>query len=321
MTSNSNDRGAATWRENMLKKHTLLSVIKMPADLFYPQVSQGTYAIVIKARVPHNMTKDKVVWAILHDGVARTKTTVPRASNIDKIKASVQNFIVRQTAPTYIPGEIDGSLIEKSNLDLSPECYIGKKRNSRDFDISGVMGDIQQGNFAIRRHQTKNKRRHDSCAPFLLSHFFNQSERGKSGRNKELKQGDLPLISTSEQNNGISAMVSRKDVKKIYPSGSITISSNGGSCHAHYHGYEYAANGDVYVCLLKKEFAGDFSIFLCAAINSESWRFDYGRKFTKEKFDSIKIRIPVREGKIDYKKIKDMVKKQYSSINGKKGKS
>ena len=319
MASSSNERGAAAWRENMLKEHTLLSVIKMPPDLFYPEVAQGTYAIVIKAHVPHNMTKDKVVWAVLHDGVARTKTTVPRASNIDKIKASVTNFIVSQTLPKYTPAEIDSSLIEKSNLDLSPECYIGKKRNSRYFDISGVIGDVQQGNFAIHQHKTKNKWHHDSCQSFPLSHFFSQAERGKSGRNKELKQGDLPLISTSEKKNGISAMVCRKDVKKIYPSGSITISSNGGSCHAHYHGYEYAANGDVYTCLLKKEFAGDFSIFLCAAINSESWRFNYYRKFSQEQFDSIKIRIPVKGDKIDYKKIKDIVRNQYLSINGKNG--
>lgn len=58
-------RGEITWRKEMLRRHTLIAVVKLPEDLFYPHVSKGTVGVVIRANKPHDIDNDKVVWAIL----------------------------------------------------------------------------------------------------------------------------------------------------------------------------------------------------------------------------------------------------------------
>lgn len=74
MSSADDSRREITWRSQMLQRHTLIAVVKLPEQLFYPHVSKGTYGVVIKANRKHNWERDNVVWAILDDGLARTKT-------------------------------------------------------------------------------------------------------------------------------------------------------------------------------------------------------------------------------------------------------
>ena len=74
MTSTNNKRDELAWRTQLLQRHTLIAVIKLPEDLFYPNVSKGTYGVVIRAHRPHDIATDDVIWAILRDGVARVKT-------------------------------------------------------------------------------------------------------------------------------------------------------------------------------------------------------------------------------------------------------
>ncbi len=135
--------------------------------------------------------------------------------------------------------------------------------------------------------------------------FFEKVEKGKSGRNKFLGSGDLPLITTSETMNGISSLVNRLDVKKVYLPGHITISSNGGSCCAFYHDYEFAANGDVFVCTLKPRYDNkSFGMLLCTSINSEKWRYNYYRKFNSKQLDALEISLPVdTNSHLDFKAI------------------
>lgn len=303
MNSAQEGRGEETWRKQMMERNTLLSVIKMPEDLFYPHASKGTYGVVLRAHVPHNVSKDTVIWAVLDDGVARTKTSPAKQSNMPKIAKAIKKHIARGAKPEYAPGEIDCSLLIPDNWDFSPELYIGRGRESGEFDLPKIMRNMREGELVLQGSKQKG-RILGNCAEFPLVSFFEGWERGKSGRNKGLGRGDLPLISTSEMANGISAMVDRKDVEKIYDAGGITISANGGSCYAHYHGYQFAANADVYVCRPRDDLDEDCCLFLCAAINGETWRYNYFRKFSQPQFNNLRIKIPVKNGKVDYDKMR-----------------
>lgn len=309
MNSATNARKEITWRQNMLQRHKLLSVIKFDVNLFYPQVTKGTYGVVIKAHRPHDVSKDKVLWAVLKDGIKRTKTQKELENNINEIQQAVKSYFAVGIEPEYKPEELDCSLIElDENLDLSPELHIGQKQKVGTFDIHAVKERVSEANKFIRQ-PTSTLRTVKQCNLFTLNKFFDRIEKGKSGRAKQLKSGELPLISTAETRNGISEMVDKNEVKKIYNTGNITISSNGGSCRAHYHNYEFAANGDVFVCSLKEDFNDEvFAQFLCSAINGEAWRFDYCRKLSQEKLDTLAIRLPIgQNGAIDFDAIKNLV--------------
>ena len=304
-------RGEITWRKEMLRRHTLIAVVKLPEDLFYPHVSKGTVGIVIKANKPHDIDNDKVVWAILRDGITRTKTK--RAldmgnSNMSRIAQAIGNYLSTQTLPTDVPMELRCCAIADlggPELDLSPENYIDS--GAGDIDVSFVVRNIEEEQRRIA--QSSARASIPSSQVFRLMEFIESAERGKSGRKKELPDGGLPLISTSERANGISAMVDPEAVSKIYPVNAITVSSNGGSCCAFYHGYEFAANSDVFVLTLKDEYEiRDFAIFLCAAINAEKWRFGYFRKFSETQLRKLTVKMPVTgDGAIDFQEISRIV--------------
>ncbi len=304
-------RGEITWRKEMLRRHTLIAVVKLPEDLFYPHVSKGTVGIVIKANKPHDIDNDKVVWAILRDGITRTKTKRSLDmgnSNMSRIAQAIGNYLSTQTLPTDVPMELRCCAIADlggPEIDLSPENYIDS--GASDIDVSFVVRNIEEEQRRIA--QSSARASMPSSQVFRLMEFVGSAERGKSGRKKELPDGGLPLISTSERANGISAMVDPEAVSKIYPVNAITVSSNGGSCCAFYHGDEFAANSDVFVLTLKDEYENrDFAIFLCAAINAEKWRFGYFRKFSETQLRKLTVKMPVTEdGAIDFQEISRIV--------------
>lgn len=314
MDSANDARGEITWRENLLKRHSLIAVIKLAEDLFYPQVSKGTYGVVIKAHCPHDLYKGKVVWAVLHDGVVRTKMGGVVRNNVEEVIQAVKGYISAKIEPKYIPSAIDCSSIEKSGyIDLSPEHHIGRKRGKKEprsvFDTRAVYNSMEDGKRLLESISPPSDGQKLRCKAVEVCEFFQEIARGKSGRQKNQREGNVPLISTSERNNGISARVHKDDCDTIYKAGCITISANGSSCRAHYHDYDFAANPDVYVGLLKPEYNEKyFALFLCAAINNEDWRYNYYRKLSTPKLKRLLIKMPVcKGGGIDFDEIKKLV--------------
>jgi len=230
------------------------------------------------------------------------------ADNTDKIVRAIKNFMATQTVPEYSYQELDCSLIaESEGLNLSAEDPIGKNKLAGIFDIRGVIESTQKG-VRIARHERGRVVKHARCGRYRVVDFLHSVELGKSGREKGMTAGDVPLISTAESNNGIAAMVNKLDCAAIYAPAKITISKNGGCCYACFHDYRFAANSDVFVAELKQEFrAAYFAKFLCAAINQESWRYNYYKKLSRADLDSLLVDIPVAKGSINFTAIEKLV--------------
>ena len=319
MASGDNKREELSWRKNMLKLHTLKAVVTLPENLFYPNVSKGTHAIVLQCHRPHNISTDKVIWAVLKDGKIKTKTQKESSTegNMDIVAKAIGNYMATQTIPNPIRKELDCSLLDIESLEFAPEKYISEyETNNYDYDVSFVRNNLIDGKATIDRKAKETELKIPQCELLNLTMFFKSIEKGNSGRVKTLLPGYLPLISTSELNNGISSFVDKNGVDIIYPPRTITISSNGGSCCAFFHDYEYAANPDVFVLHLKDEYAEqeNFGIFLCAAINSEKWRYNYYRKFNSNRLKKLNIRLPINDlQQIDFNTIDEIVRTQFNN--------
>ena len=310
MGSSKDGRGEITWRSQMLARHTLIAVIKLPEDLFYPHVAKGTVGVIIQAHRPHNIETDRVVWAVLDDGMPRTKTSRRQQSggNIESIIRAIGNYTATGTLPDKVPTVLDCCPIggkAGAAIDLSPENYIDS--SDARIDIASVIQSVQEGRRRISQSPRQLQIR--QWQEFPVMDFVSAVERGLSGRIKDLPDGALPLISTSERLNGISGTVDASSVRKIYQPDQITISANGSSCRAFWHDYEFAANGDVFVLSLKNEYLRDnFGLFLCATINNESWRYNYYRKFTAAQLAKLEVKVPVdHSGAIDFQAIARLV--------------
>ena len=234
---------------------------------------------------------------------------------MDKIAKAVGNYLATRTEPAPIENEIDCRLLDIESWDFSPENHIGHyNMNTNSFDLSFVQDNLLDGISAIKRANQKSLPVSE-CATFLLIDFFESIGKGKSGRGKTLPPGDFPLVSTSEYNNGISEFVDKARVEIVYTPGTITISSNGGSCCAFYHDYDFAANPDVFVLKLKSEFNSEsFGLFLCAAVNNEKWRYNYYRKFGRDRLNRLQVKIPVKaDGQVDFNRITRIVTDGYQN--------
>lgn len=313
MMSAQDSRKEITWRTSMLKEHRLLAVVKLPEDLFYPHVSKGTCGVLIRAHVPHKVDSDKVFWAVMDDGHQRTKTGQSSEGNIKEIEKALCRFVINANdEPAFVPQQMDCTVIRQNAnniLDLSPENHIGRDAEEGVFDLSFLSSQMRAAHLRLSKPSGAGAASETGCRPFFLREFIELFEKGKSGRSKDLRPGTLPLISTSETENGISALVDSKSVNQVYPPGTITVSSNGGSCCAFFHDYDFAANPDVFVLALRERYnSREFSLFLCAAINNESWRYNYFRKFNQTQLKSLTVQIPVdSDGDIDFTRIERLV--------------
>ncbi len=297
------------WRKELLKRHSLKVVVKLSEDLFLPNAHKGTYAVIIKAWEPHG-NKD-VLWALMDDGFVMKKakrlpsTNVP--SNLDLITREVKNFVLHNKTPQEVESVLSFSEInfEDEILDCSPEAYLPYQYH-QNIDISKTS--LSLADSLIKRKRVSDLKLEDiNFELFAIDDLLEKIVRGDCAPINQLSEGDTPIISTTEVNNGIDGYYLSGTATKF--SDSITIPANGSKYQAFYHPYEFYAVPDVLVCEVKKEYSDlETKLYLCSIFNQSSWRFSYFRKCNEYKLKKdVRIPLPVKNGKIDLEFMKKKV--------------
>ncbi len=140
--------------------------------------------------------------------------------------------------------------------------------------------------------------------------------RGRCPPLKNLPPGNIPVITSSEQWNGVAGYFGAPP--DLLHSHCITISANGSDSagKAFWHPYEFAAVSDVLVCELRNELKDldpSFYLYVCNAITLDAWRFDYFRKCTFGRLVSdVRVNLPVRGEEIDF----EFIRSEMSRIPG-----
>jgi type I restriction enzyme M protein len=159
------ERSGLTWRKELLKHHTLLSVITFPEDLFYP-VSVGTVGVFIKVGTPHNYETQKVYFArATSDGFKKKKgkrIEIKGSENkLREVGEELRTFVANQEAKFEdVPEYKKICLLDRNDkvLELAPEGYIDSKIPSLDEIQKGVEEMIAESvAFKIRyRNKLRN---------------------------------------------------------------------------------------------------------------------------------------------------------------------
>ena len=126
----------------------------------------------------------------------------------------------------------------------------------------------------------------------------------------DMNEGDIPVITTTESNNGIKGYYDASGAT-IWRN-AITISANGSGGFACWHPYPFAASADVLVCNWRDTVPKDpaLALYICNEINNNSWRFDYYRKCGRGRLLSdVNIGLPMIGDRIDLKCIREEVKR------------
>ena len=151
-----------TWRENMLKEHTLLSVITLPIDIFYP-VSAPPVGVVIHKGIPQR-SDQSVLWVRVEtDGYLKSKgkrlPSTLTTNQLEKCIPTIRAFINNPendvpSIPRFMIARPialdDGDLLE-----LVPEAYLEQEPLSYNDIQTGVESILRDAAAFLIRNRVK----------------------------------------------------------------------------------------------------------------------------------------------------------------------
>jgi len=302
MTSTSNGRGEISWRKELLKRHTLKAVVKLSEDLFLPNAHKGTYGVVIEAHKPHG--NKKVFWGIMDDGFSMKKSKrIPDynlPSNYDLMSDKLQKWLIRSEEPEQIQKIISCNEIDFTDetLDCGVEAYLEDTIN-KNINLSSITSNLFTALVRQRESQIIDFKKGNYIST-PVQEIIEKIFRGDCKPIKNTRVGKVPVVTTTEVNNGIAGYYNITDATVFEDA--ITIPANGSKYKAFYHPYKFVAVPDILVMKVKPEYDSfETKLFICAMINQSSWRFSYFRKCNELKIKKdVKIVFPIKnDRKID----------------------
>ncbi len=125
---------------------------------------------------------------------------------------------------------------------------------------------------------------------FIFDDIF-EIKRGESEYKVDMQRGDIPYISATEKNNGVSYFVKTSNSKGNV----ITLSYDGTIGEAFYQKRDFFASEKIAVLSLKNKIVNPFlAMFLITVIRLEKFRFNYGYKWSVDsRMKKTKIKLPI----------------------------
>ncbi len=139
---------------------------------------------------------------------------------------------------------------------------------------------------------------------FKYSDIFD-IKKGKRLTKAQMTLGDTLFIGASDSNNGQTTTIGQKP---IHYGNTISVNYDGSIGEAFYQDKPFYALDSVNVLYLKSKLNPLIAMFLTTVIRQEKFRFNYGRKWGKEKMLSHKIKLPVKNNQPDWQFMEDYIK-------------
>ena len=316
------------WRkERLLVENTLLAVVTLPNDLFYP-VGVTTVGIFVKKGIPHPKDQ-KVLWVrALSDGLLKSKgKRLPVEGMIDELalaKDTLKAFLRNPSYPVPLVYEFQQATtidFTDTQIELVPEVYVEQEKPQNDEVSDGLENSLREifaylvkiDKAVIDRDLVTDatlsvSEPHD-WKVFKLDDIFT-FERGHFHSLSALDEGSYPTITRVSTDNGLVGFYDKPDGAEILPPRTVTVSTV--TVYAFVQPTPFIATDNVVLCNLKENYE-DISLaslyFATFMINRMKWRYSYGRQCYKTKFAKTEIFLPVTEsGEIDFSYMEGMVK-------------
>ena len=324
-------------KASILNKATLLAVISMPDDLFYP-VGVVTAVIVLqagKANGDHKTwfgyLKDDGFIKVKHQGRVDAlgkwdsirKRFLSAYSSRDEISGlSIKANVTHEDewcAEAYLA--TDYTVLSNTNFELKIREYLAFLiSNNLVGSNSGILGRVCSSKRCIINTEQWQPFRYDQVFEISKGFYNKKPVAGSPG-------AGVYFVGASDANNGITSWHSKDEIRctsktgteddsmngKLFPAATITISNNGSVGCAFYQPVEFTCTHDVNpVRLIDKPLNPYIAMFLCTVIELEKYRWAYGRKWRPVRMPSSIIKLPVKNvaGKtvIDFQYMEDFIK-------------
>jgi hypothetical protein len=307
-----------TLKEKLLKHHTLVAVLSMPSDLFYP-VGTVTCIVVFQAHIPHKDTNKETWFAYCKDDGHKLLKHQGRV-NISwqeikekwvynyKNKKEVAGFSVMKMVTandewcaerymetdysTLTENDFKNTLHEYTAFLFSNKLLLEPKQQSVqeakiNLDFKSWQSFSYEQIFDIKK-----------CSAYDIEEF-SQSE------------GNIPYITRTIKNNGVLRFVNTHN--KLNSGNSIII--GGESSIFFYQSQDFIAGSNI-TSLYNRKLNKFHSLFITTIGNMEKYRFNYGRASNLQRVKELIIKLPVdSNGKPDWQFMEDYIKSLPYSIN------
>jgi len=298
------DSDHENWRREFARRHTVLGVISLPEDLFYPVASAPTSILIAKAHIPQAPDDDIFLARVWNDGFEKLKNRrVEKAgSQLPDILRLYHDFTNHTAVNSEIVSVIKGRDIQNGE-EWSPQQWLkqphitGETLHNFEKDIvnsifqsitvipdlaNQVLGDVTE-EWSENPNLPLNQRN-------TIEYFFNVKN-GKSTGEKNYLDGDCPYISSGDSLNSIIRTVSPEESQVF--KGGITVTAFG---HAYVQPWPFMArgNGGSSVRVLIPKFNMSFKelLWFASQINSQQWRFFYARMAIKTRITRLLVESP-----------------------------
>lgn len=151
----------------------------------------------------------------------------------------------------------------------------------------------------------------ESWKEFRIGDYFDVSLASGDLKIEQCEKGDIPLVSSGTNNNGIVGYISdNNDEKaKIFTGNKITVDM---FCCAFYQRNDFFAvsHGRVNILSPKFEMTSQIGIFIATLINNERYKFSYGRAVYSNEIKNMTIKMPTdTNGNPDWKFMNNYIEK------------
>lgn len=312
---------SAKWRVETLKRHTVKAVIKFDKNLFYP-VQAGTYGLILEAHAPHDMQeRNNVFMGFLFDDNSRPRISKvlsrhDKRDNVEDMTERLRDFIIgKPLARSSIPREMTLATLKfDEGYSYCPEAYID--------NIEPAVPDVIDRALAFRSVEIKaGGRSHPSIETasalkaFPLMDFVSETVPPPLRNVKDWENGDIPVVSATATNNGVSEWKKVPECRILSRLMSISHTHNTKPCQAFWHPYRFSAIGTVHLIRTVAEFANstEAMLYLCQTVTeANSWRYDYARTV---KLSELEVHLPIQpDGSVDFEEIISITKRQISQV-------
>ncbi len=314
-------KGNENVKERILKKHTLKAVLSMPNNLFDDsEKSAVTCIMVFEAHKPHSENMKTWFGYCKEDGFIKVRP-YGRIDYRHLYQEKIREFWLNSF---FERKEIDGFSILRNitgNDEWLVEPYINTKFESlKDVDFENTLREYST---FLYYNKLTNKVSNESFNQQRLKIDFSKWKKVKLGYDEELfevvgskttdkkilddnhKTGELkyPFVTTQASNNGV-----REWYNNFTDEGNILVIDSAVLGFCSYQPLNFTASDHVEKLLPKFDLNVYRALFLTTIINKEQYRYSYGRKFNQDRIRATEIKLPFKNGKIDWEWIENYIK-------------
>lgn len=300
------DGDHVNWRKSFVREHTILAVISLPEDLFYPVASAPTSILVAKAHIPQPQNAPILMARVWNDGYEKLKNRrieVPGEQLSEVIECfrvlnQGKNF-QSDTATVVFGNQIMAGeewnpqqWLPQPHLSSEDIKHLEKEVISSIFQSVATMpnlGDTILDDFSSV-WQSNEQLPIGQVAQ--ISDFF-EVYNGKSVGEKHYGEGYCPYISSGDNFNSIIRLVQEEPLE-CFTDGGITVTAFG---QAYIQPWPFMARGNggssVRVLIPKFDMSFRELVWFAAQINAQRWRFFYARMSIKSRLTRLIVESPL----------------------------